>query len=195
MPSDTARNAFNAEKGELNIHSVALEFLDDLTDNDISRVEAQIGIQKICILGNHENFGSEMEEIASRLCEENYPATVIKVIPDSKFLTDFQKEVSVMRKASVILVIDTDKGGAVSESTFLIQNRDMVEKAILLVSDGIPQETLYGLKRHYLYYPFKVIYSGKNVIELAVMAVKQQSHRLALYKVFSTSQVHNPVPT
>lgn len=163
---------------EHSIESVALELLKEINQS-YGKLEAQIGLQKICILGNHEEHGFEMKKIATKLCEKNYPATIVQKVPDSA-LPDFEKEKPILQKASLLVVIDNDHGGVVCESTYLIQNHQLLEKAILLISESLPDNKFFATQNHYVYYPCKIKYPKNNLVETAIMAAIQASHRLAL---------------
>lgn len=168
------------------IESVALELLDELAQ-DSKNLQSQIGLQRICILGNHRTSGYPMEQIASKLNGDNYPATLIKRIPDRTQmpLPDFEKEVAVLQKAHVIVIIDADNGGVVGECAFLMQNPGLLERTLLLVPRAVPMDSLLSVTNHYVYFPTKVTYGPENLVETGVRAAKQASHRLALKKLAS----------
>ncbi|MBI2445821.1 hypothetical protein HYV43_05520 [Candidatus Micrarchaeota archaeon] len=166
------------------IESVALELLDELAE-DSKKLQSQIGLQRICILGNHSKSAQAMEQMADRLNAGNYPATLIRRIPDSAQmpLPDFEKEVAVLQKAHVIVIIDADNGGVVGECAFLMQNPDLLERTVLMVPDAIDADSLLSVTNHYVYFPTKITYVPENLVEIGVKAAKQASHRLALRKL------------
>ncbi len=166
------------------IDSVALEFLSEIKE-DSNRIGAQISLQRICVLGNHDEHEKEMEEIAKRLCADCYPATIIKKIPDdnNKPVPDFHKEMAVLKKAEIIVIIDNSKGGVVSECAFLMQNPEIALNTILMVHGSKTPGEVLGVTGHYVYFPNKVPYSDQNLVEITVLAAKQASYRLALKKL------------
>jgi hypothetical protein len=165
--------------GQHTIESVANELHKAITEETDKKLETQIGLQAICILGNYQTHEQKMVLIAQQLCDLNYPATLIKKIPDG-VLPDFEKEKKIIEKASCIVLIDTDKGGAVGESTFMIENGSLLEKAVLLVPNTVNEDTFFCTKKHYVYYSRKVRYQEDHLVETAVKAAKQLSHNLAL---------------
>jgi hypothetical protein len=173
---------------KFSIDSVALDLFNEINENELTKLETQIGLQKICILGNHEKYLDKMKEIAKKLCDEDYPATIIDKIPEHCLLSDFQKEALILNKSSLILIIDSSVGGVVSESTYLLQNKSFVEKSILLITEGIDEADFFCTKKHYVYYPNKIKYSEEKLVEISIKAIKQATHRLALYAVFGKTE-------
>ncbi len=161
------------------IDSVANELYKSITEEGEKKLEAQVGLQKLCILGNYQTHETQMTKIAEMLCNKNYPATLIKRVPGG-FLPDFEKERKLIEKAAGIVIIDTDRGGAVGESTYLIQSRNLLDKAVLLVPDSIKDDVFFCTKRHYVYYQRKVKYAENSLVDTAVMAAIQLSHNLAI---------------
>ncbi len=172
------------------IDSVALGLLDRLK-KAYALVEAQIGLQPICVLGNHGTHKKEMEEIANKLCKSDYPATIIVKIPEHNLLSDFQKEIEILNAAAILTILDSPIGGVVSESTYLIQNPELMKKSVLMVPDNTSDSNLFSTKNHYVYYPTKIKYSIQNLVEIAVMVAKQASHRIALNSIFDNQSKSN----
>ncbi|MFA6989814.1 MAG: hypothetical protein WC197_07075 [Candidatus Gastranaerophilaceae bacterium] len=165
------------------IDSVALELFQDITENDDKKMEVHVGQQKICVLGNYAECKTEMNAIAKGLCDANYPATNLDKLPNKTTIPDLELEKRAMEKVELILIIDSDKGGVVSESTLLMENKHLMQKSVLFVPDTIPTDDLYSVKNHYVYYPTKVLYNRGNLVDLAISVAKQVSHRLALQKL------------
>ncbi len=168
------------------IESVALELLDELAE-DSKNLQSQIGLQRICILGNHQKSGEAMEQIARQLNAENYPSTLIRRIPDQAQMPipDFEKEVAILQKAHVIVIIDADNGGVVGECAFLMQNPGLLDRAVLMIPLGVDVDSFFSVTNHHVYFPTKVTYGPENLVEIGVKAAKQASHRLALKKLAS----------
>lgn len=169
------------------VDSVALELIKDSKSDDV-RLKNLIGLQTICIFGNYEKNEKEMGFIAESLCSSDYPATFLKKIPKSMALPDFEIEKVAITKASILVVIDSNVGGLVSESTLLMDNPQLMRKSILLVPESMPCDTLYSTEEHYVYYPSKIPYNDENLIEIATKAAIQASHRLALYQIFNEKE-------
>ncbi len=172
------------------VDSVALELIEEISESDATRLKTLIGLQKICVFGNYEKNEKEITEVAESLCSTDYPATFLKKLPKKTVLPDFEIEKAAIEKASVLVVIDSDKGGVVSESTYLMDNPKYMEKSILLIPEIMPGNTLYSTENHYVYYPSKIPYTQENLVEIAIKAAKQASHRLALYRIFREKEVN-----
>ena len=170
------------------VDSVALELLKEISESDASRLKTLIGLQKICIFGNYEKNEKEISMIAESLCSADYPATFLKKIPKKTLLPDFEIEKAAIEKSSVLVVIDGDKGGVVSESTYLMDNPKFMAKSILLISENLHCHTLYSTENHYVYYHDKIPYKEGNLVEIAIKAAKQASHRMALYRIFDEKE-------
>ena len=172
------------------VDNVALELIKEISESDAARLKTLIGLQKICVFGNYEKNEKEISTIAESLCSADYPATFLKKIPKTILLPDFEIEKAAIDKASVLVVIDSNKGGLVSESTYLMDNPELMEKSILLVPENTHCDTLYSTEKHYVYYHSKIQYKEENLVEIAIKAAKQASHRLALYKIFSEKEAN-----
>ena len=164
------------------IDSVAEQLHSEITKDEEKRLETQIGLQRICVLGNHQEHGKEMLAIATKLCKKNYPATIIKKIPGG-VLPDFEKESKILDRAELLLVIDSDKGGLVGESTYLLQNSGRIRKSVLLVPDSVSDDDFFCTKKHYVYYISKHRYSTEKLVRTAVLVAMQASHNLAVNEI------------
>src|SRR3989344_5942021 len=139
------------QKPKPTIDSVALELYGEIAESDDKKLEAQIGLQKIVILGNYEAHGQQIEKIATALCDDDYPATFLKRLPKQMIFTDFETEKTMLKKADLLVIIDHHKGGVVSESTYLMDNPALLSKAILLVPEVLADELLFDTRNHYVY--------------------------------------------
>lgn len=169
---------FNMEKTALQPEDAALKFLSEMKDKS-QKIEVQIGLQTICVLGNHEEHLKEMEQIVKSLKDSNYPAVHLKGIPQEVKLSDYLVEKTVIKKSSVILVIDNPKGGVVGECTYIMENPELADKTIMLVPEDIHEDDIFSLVKHYLHFPVKVRFNKAELVNIAVKAAKQATHRLA----------------
>lgn len=65
------------ETSALRPEDAALKFLAEMKDKG-QKIEVQIGLQTICILGNHSVYLKEMEQIVKALKDADYPAVYHK---------------------------------------------------------------------------------------------------------------------
>ena len=166
-------------KPSINPNDAALKFLAAMREQS-NRVEIQIGLQTICVLGNHENRLSEIKQIADTLNADNYPTVYLKGLDTTDLsLPDFECERIAISKADLLLIIDDYRGGTVSECTYIMGNHAFLSKSILMVEEEVSEEDFFSTEKHYCFFPRKVRFNNPKLVDITVKAAKQAMHGLA----------------
>ncbi len=166
-----------------NYDDVAVGFHQKLKDRD-KRIKQSATAFKILLLGDTEQYET-LEEIKRKLASHFLCARLLRDIADIPENTidipTFQIEDIALNEFQIVIMIDGESAGTVSESALVMKNKEYQEKSILFVDKTKKCfEDVMGVDAHYLYYPQIWLYEDKNdLINRAVLVAKKAAYRLA----------------
>jgi len=140
---------------------------------------------KTCVFGDWKEpvqLG-KLEAIRDAIrLNHNCFATTLKDIMDAGNISDFAAEQKVINDYQILLCIEGEGSGTISENTQMMQSRKFQSKAILILDHGKHYEAISEKKKFYLHFPRKYFCNMKDVDDLVRVSsevASSEAHRLA----------------
>lgn len=159
----------------------AIRTVDEFLRNKEKRLIALAKSQKILLCGDY--YGKTrmlLERANDSLSKENYSSFLLETIGGPN-LDDLNKMRSALERADIVIMVDGNRPGTVTEIVLSMLKRDFGIKTLFFYDKREKTlEDISSCKDYHLYFPAKYGYDNEdNLIKQVILLSKQAAHRNA----------------